>query len=154
MAEGSWIRINAVDAHLDATTVNSIIEKVLGKRAVSITQKPEVRQRIGEEFIRVVTPFVPNKSGALRASGRATDDGRLYWTAVAPARGEEGYAFNYAETVYDPNSTRWPDGEYKKPTTQDTYPRWVTRVTDDPTEWAVFVNSITPIIKEAFADDE
>lgn len=158
MAEGSWIRINAVDAHLDARTVNAIIKTALGKKAVSITQKPELRRQIGEEFLRVVTPFVPMKSGALRASGRATEDGRLYWSAVAPARGEEGYAFNYAETVYDPDpdNGRWPDsmgGVYKKPSTPNTYPRWVVKALNDPTAWNAFVNNITPIIKEAFKDE-
>lgn len=155
MAEGSWIRIKAVDANLKATQVNDIIKTALGKRAISITQMPDLRQEIGNEFIRAVTPFVPMKTGALRASGRATSDGRLYWTAVAPARGEEGYAFNYAETVYDPvEPYRWPTGEYKKPTTPGTYPRWVEKVQPDTPAWTAFVNNITPIIIRRFAEDE
>lgn len=154
MAEGSWIRINAVDARLDATTVNAIIKTALGKKAISITKKPELRREIGEELLRTVTPFVPMKSGALRASGRATDDGRLYWTAIAPAHGDEGYEFNYASHVYDPNSEIWPEGEYKKPSTPNTYPRWVKMVTNDPQQWGIFVNNITPIIIRRFAEDE
>lgn len=147
MAEGSWIRIGAIDAHLDARTVNSIIKEALGKRAVSITQKPELRQEIGEAFIGAVTPFVPMKSGALRESGRATADGRLYWTAV-------NKGFNYANAVYDPDGERWPDGNYKKPTTPGTHPRWVEKVQPGTPEWDAFVNNITPIIIRRFADDE
>ena len=148
MAEGSWIRIGSVKAHLDARTVNAIIKGALGKKAVSVTQKPELRQSIGDAFVSAVTPFVPMKSGTLRESGRATSDGRVYWTAT---NGD----YNYASTVYDPvEPYRWPDGVYKKPTTPGTYPRWVEKVQPGTAEWDAFVNTITPIIKEAFAKDE
>lgn len=147
MAEGSWIRINAVDAHLDARTVNSIIKEALGKRAISITQKPDLRQEIGQAFVDAVTPFVPMKSGQLRASGRATDDGRVYWTAT-----NKGY--NYAYTVYDLHGERWPEGQYKKPTTPGTYPRWVEKVQPGTAEYTAFINTITPIIIRRFAEDE
>lgn len=148
MAEGSWIRIGAVDANLDAGTVNYIIKEALGKRAESITQRPELRQRIGEAFVDAVTPFIPSKTGDLRRSGRATDDGRVYWTATNK-RGE-----NYAGYVYDYDETRWPDGIYKKPTTPGTHPRWVDIVHPGTPEWDAFVANITPMIKEAFAKDE
>lgn len=147
MAEGSWIRIKAVDAHLDARTVNSIIKEALGRKAISVTQKPELRKEIGEAFVKAVEPFVPMNSGNLRNSGRATDDGRVYWTAT-----NKGY--NYANRVYDPDGEMWPDGEYKKPTTEGTYPRWVEKVQPGTAEWDAFINTITPIIKEAFAEDE
>lgn len=146
MAEGSWIRIGAVDAHLDAETVNSIIKEALGKKAISVTQKPDLRLAIGEAFVDAVTPFVPMKSGALRDSGRATDDGRVYWTAT-----NKGY--NYASTVYDQDGERWPDGHYKKPSTPGTYPRWVEKVQPNTKEYVAFINIITPIIKEAFRDE-
>ena len=155
MAEGSWIRIGAIDAHLDAGTVNDIIKEALGKRGISITQKPELRQQIGEAFLEVVTPFVPESKkpthGQLRRSGRATDDGRVYWTAVGNG---VSYDFNYAETVYDADGERWPGGEYKNPTTPGTYPRWVEKVQPGTAEWDTFINKITPLIREAFADDD
>lgn len=147
MADGSWIRIGAIDAHLDARTVNSIIKEALGKRAISITQMPELRQEIGQAFIDTVTPFVPMKSGQLRDSGRATADGRIYWTAT-------NRGFNYASTVYDIDGERWPDGNYKRPTTPGTYPRWVTKVQPGTPEWDAFINNITPIILRRFAEDE
>lgn len=154
MAENSWIRIGAVDAHLDARTVNSIIEKVLGKRAVSITQRPELRQAIGEKFVEAVKPFVPYKSGDLSNSGRATDDGRVYWTSV-----HRGY--NYASRLYDEDGELWGPSGYINPTLgkypgtdHDPQPRWVTRVHPGTAEWESFINNITPTIKEAFAKDE
>lgn len=155
MAEGSWIRIGALDAHLDARTVNEIIKEALGKRAVSITQMPELRQEIGEAFIDVVTPFVPmsNKPtrGQLRASARATDDGRVYWTAIGDG---VSYDFNYASTVYDYEGERWPDGHYKKPTTPGTYPRWVEKVQPGTPEWDTFIQKATDIIRRRFAENE
>lgn len=154
-ARGSWIRIRATEAHLDATTVNEIITTVLGKRAVSITQKPELRKAIGEEFLRQVTPFVPELTGKLRESGRVTDDGRLYWTATRPAYNREGsYAFNYANITYDPHRLQWPEGEYDRPHTDGTYPRWVERVHPGTPEWDAFINNITPEIRRAFAEDD
>ena len=152
MAKGSWIRINAVEAHLDATTVNSIIKDGLVRKAVSITKRPDVRQAIGEELLEIVTPFVPMRplekgGGTLRSSGRATDDGRLYWTAINK-RGE-----NYAGYVYDPAGTRWPTGKYNNPSTDYTYPRWMKHVQPDTDKWVTFINKVTPIIKEAFKDE-
>lgn len=150
MADGSWIRIGAIDAHLDASTVNSIIKEVLGKKAVSITQKPELRQAIGEQFVAAVTPFVPVSNEPdkyhLWMSGRATDDGRVFWSAT-----NRGY--NYASAVYDENGERWPSGEYVKPSTPGTFPRWVEKVQPGTAEWDAFINTITPIIKEAFKDE-
>ena len=146
MSKGSWIRISAVDANLDARTVNSIIKTALKQRAESITKAPELRQEIGEKFVEAVTPFVPKKSGDLRESGRATDDGRVYWTSV-----HRGY--NYANKLYDEYGVLWPDGDYANPTTKTpvrTVPQWVTKVQPGTPEWDAFVNSITPVIKEAF----
>ena len=148
MSGGEWIRIGAVKAHLDAKTLNSIIAEALGKKATSITQMPDLRKEIGEEFIKAVTPFVPYKSGDLARSGRATDDGRVYWTST-----HNGY--NYAHSVYDPNYARWPEGStYVAPTTEGTHPRWVDRVHPGTAEWSAFVNNITPIIIRRFAEDE
>ena len=153
MAEGSWIRINATEVHLDARTVNAIIRQELEKRAVTVTQKPELRKQIGEVYIQAVTPFVPMRpedkgGGQLRGSGRATDDGRVYWTAINK-RGD-----NYAGYVFDPDETRWPDGEYLKPSTKFTYPRWTEMVQPGTPAYDAFVNNIAPIIREAFAKNE
>lgn len=156
MASGSWIRIGAVKAHLDAKTVNAIVEGALGKKAASITQKPELRRAIGQEFVRAVTPFVPMKTGALRKSGKATTDGRVYWSAVRTTTsedGEESAGYNYAASTYDAEGIRWPSGEYRKPSTPNTYPRWVEKVQPGTPEYAAFVNNIIPIIVEEFNKD-
>lgn len=147
MAESSWIRINAIDANLDARTINLIIKEALGKKVVSITQMPELRREIGEAFIEVVTPFVPKKSGTLAEQGHATDDGRVFWSAT-----NKGY--NYAATVYDADGDMWPDGTYKKPTTPGTYPRWVEKVQPGTPEWDVFTSKVAEIVKRRLAEDE
>ena len=148
--EGSWIRVNAVAAGLDAQTVNSIIKVALSKRAVSITQMPELRQKIGEAYVKAVTPFVPVKSTDLRESGRATDDGRVYWTAV------NKYGDNYAGYVFDPDETRWPDGEYSHSQTSGKYPRWTEHVQPQPGNEAYdgFIAEVTDIVRKEFAKYE
>ncbi len=153
MADGSWIRIGAIDANLDAKTVNAIIRAALGKRALSVTQMPELRKEIGEAFLKQVTPFIPCKTGLLREQGHATTDGRVYWTATRDATENSG-SFNYAATVYDQDGDLWPGGHYKKPTTPGTYPRWVEKVQPGTAEWDAFINNITPVIIRRFANDE
>ena len=143
MAGGSWIRIGAVDAHLDARTVNAIIKTELSKKAVSVTKKPELRQAIGQEYVRAVTPFVPMKTGALRESGSATTDGRVYWTAT-----NRGY--NYAAIQYET--------QYNNYTTDGTGPYWTEKMNPTSPEfradvYGVFRNNIIPIIVEGFNED-
>lgn len=155
MAEGSWIRVNAVDAHLDARTINAIIKEALGKRATSITQMPELRKQVGEAYLEAVTPFVPEgrkpTHGQLRESGRATDDGRVYWTAVGDG---VSYDFNYASTVYDEDGDKWPGGEYMNPTTPGTYPRWTDKVQPGTPAWDGFIQDVTEIVRREFAKHE
>ena len=138
MSGGSWIRIGAVGAHLDAKTINPIIKEALKRKAVSITQKPELRREIGQAFVDAVTPFVPMKEGALRESGSATTDGRVYWTAT-----NKGY--NYAAIQYET--------QYNHYTTKGTGPAWAEKVHPGTPEWDAFVNNIIPIIVEEFKKD-
>ena len=137
MAEGSWIRINAIDCHLDAATINNIVEKVMGERMASVTNDPDLRQAVGEQYVQTVTKYVPLKSGALINSGQATTDGRVYWSAISP----KGY--NYAEIQYE------NDGFKHEPPRTD---HWTDEVSPGTVDWQDFVDSITPIIKERFKD--
>lgn len=140
MGGGSWVRIGSVEAHLDARTMNKIITEVLDRKAESITKDPDLRQAIGEEFARIVTPYVPMKTGALRMSGRATSDGRLYWSAINPNSG-----YNYAEIQYYT--------QYNHYTTEGTGPYWVEQVQPGTSDWDnEFIPAITPIIKRRFED--
>ena len=136
MADGSWIRINAMDVHLDARTVNEIIKKALGRRAESVTKNPELRQEIGQAYVDAVTPFVPMKTGKLRESGSATADGRVYWTATSK-RG-----FNYADIQYNT--------EYNHYTTPGTGPFWTEKVQPGTPEYDSFIAQITPLIVRSF----
>lgn len=138
MSSGSWIRINAMDVHLDARTVNGIIKNALGRRAESITQNPELRQEIGQVYVDAVTPFVPMKtgSGKLRESGRATTDGRVYWTATSKT------GFNYADIQYNT--------EYMHYTTPGTGPFWTEHVQPGTPEYDSFIAQITPLIVRSF----
>ena len=55
MSSGSWVRIGAMKCHLDARTVNKIVQDVLGRKAESVTKDPDLRQAIGTEYLNVVT---------------------------------------------------------------------------------------------------
>ena len=140
MSGGSWVRIGAVTANLNAKRMNEIIKNVMGEKMQSVTKDPDLRQEIGEEFARVVTKYVPMKTGALRMSGRATSDGRLYWSAINPNSG-----YNYAEIQYYT--------QYNNYTTDGTGPYWVERVHPGTNDWDNdFIPAITPIIKRRFED--
>jgi hypothetical protein len=142
MGSGSWIRIGAIEAHLDAKTMNDIVRNVLKRKAESVTKDPDLRRDIGTEFIRVVTPYVPMKTGKLRESGRATTDGRLYWTAVDPITGE-----NYAYKQYTT--------QYRRYTTPGTGPYWVEQVQPGTSDYdGDFISAITPIIIRRFDDGQ
>jgi hypothetical protein len=119
--------------------MNKIIEVVLERKAESVTKDPDLRQEIGTVFVDVVTPYVPMDTGRLRKSGRATNDGRLYWTAIDPKTGEN-YAYDqYTNLVY----------KHKDPTG----PYWVSNVQPGTPDWDdTFISAITPIIKRRFND--
>ena len=140
--EGSWVRIGAIKCHLDARTMNKVIQEVLGRKAESITKDPDLRQEIGTEMLRVVTPYVPMDTDRLRESGRATNDGRLYWTAIDPETGE-----NYASKQYYT--------QYRRYTTPGTGPYWAERVQPGTPDWDDdFIPAITPIIIRRFDDGQ
>ena len=140
MGGGSWIRIGSMEAHLDARTMNKIVTEVMDKKMQSVTKDPDLRHDIGEEYARIVTKYVPMKTGALRMSGRATNDGRLYWTAINPNNG-----YNYAYKQYTT--------QYNHYTTPDTGPYWVQNVQPGTDDWDnEFIPAITPIIKRRFND--
>lgn len=138
---GSWVRISATKCHLDARTLNGIVEEVLGRKAESVTKDPDLRRDIGTEYIKVVTPYVPVDSGRLRESGRATTDGRLYWTAVDPITGDN-YAYDQYTNIYYRHA-------------EPTGPFWVDRVQPGTSEWdGEFMSAITPIIIRRFNDGQ
>ena len=154
MSEGSWVRIGATRVHLDAQTVNGIIKNAVGKIGVSVTQMPSLREDIGNAYLKAVTPFVPMKTkdedaDNLRKSGRATDDGRVYWTAIN-SRGD-----NYASYVFDEDETRWPgEATYANPSTEGTDPRWIRNVQPGTDAYKGFIAEATEIIRKEFAKYE
>lgn len=143
---GDWIRIGAVDAHLDANTMNKIITQVLQRKAQSITKDPELRQLVGTYYVNAVTDYVPKDSGKLQQSGRATSDGRVYWTATSPLRiakdGHKYGGYNYALIQFEASGFRHPS-RYAghKPTDH-----WTDKMRPGTYAWAKFVARIAPEI--------
>lgn len=128
----SGIRINAMDLHLDARSVNAIVKDVLGRKAQTVTKNPDLRKEIGEQFIETVTPYVPKKTGKLRDHAYATSDGRIWWTA------------EYAGYQHDT--------QYQHYTTPGTGPNWEQYATPDGKDFQLFLDAITPIIMRRFND--
>lgn len=139
MSSGSWIRVKAKDANLDARTMNAEIQKILGRKARSITSDPALRKRVGLAYVRNVTDFVPRRHGDLQNSGMATDDGRVYWTATS----KTGY--NYAYIQYTNLNYNHPSryGGHR-PTAE-----WTDELRPGTAEWEQFIADITPDIKRS-----
>lgn len=130
--EYTWLRIGARDVHLDAKTLNPIIRQALNRKVQSITADPTLRQLIGEAYLRAVKDYIPRKTGALQESGRAMDDGRVYWNAFYAVFQYEGENYNHP--------VRYPG---HMPTAY-----WTERVRPGTPDWERFVEDIKPIIIE------
>ena len=129
-----WLRIGAVEAQLDARSINAIIRKHIDKKAQTVTKDPALRKELGEVMIKLATPYVPMKTGKLRNHAYATKDGRLIWDAHSPK------GFDYASQQYY--------HLYKHYTTPNTGPYWV-----DQVNYSVFIQEILPLLKERFSDE-
>lgn len=132
-----WVRLNANSTGLASSELNSIIQEIIQRKSQSVTKNPQLRQQIGQEYLVAVDPFIPKNSGRLRESGRATTDGRVYWSAVNPRNG-----YNYTQDAYTT--------EYANPTTPGTHPYWNEYVTEGTDAWDSFISAITPYIVEAY----
>ena len=140
---GSWIRVNARDAHLDANTMNEVIRRVVGQRAESITQDPDFRARIGAYYLNEVTKYVPKKTGKLQRSGTATQDGRVWWSATS----NKGY--NYAHVQYT-NPEFYHPSRY--PGHEPTF-RWTDKVVPGTPAWSNFTDRISIEIRKRYGND-
>lgn len=142
---GSWIRVSATATGLDARNMNREIRTILGRKVDSITKDPLLRQYIGQVYVGVVTPYVPVDTGKLRASGRATEDGRVYWTAVSPIKvARDGHTYggyNYAAIQYNVPM------RHKDPNATD---HWTDKVRPGTPDWSTFISEITPEIIRRF----
>lgn len=138
MTGGGRIRVNAIEMGLDAKTVNGIITEVMRRKLESVTKDPDLRKAIGEEYIQLVTPFVPMRTGKLRSQASASGDGRITWTAT------NKHGYNYALTQYTT--------QYIHYTTPGTGPYWTDQLNPDTANWEEFKDAITPLIKERFND--
>lgn len=128
-----WIRLGAVDVHLDARTMNAEVKRILGRKAESVTKSPDLRSIIGTLYVNQVTPYVPKKTGRLRQSGRGTSDGRVYWSTP------------YAEVQYYTQFNHY--------TTPGTGPFWTENVKPGTPEWDDFIARIAPHIIRRFKNE-
>ena len=79
------------------------------------------RMQIAEAFVEVVTPFVPEKTGALRSSAEISADGRnVTWHAENPNNGypygdrqyeDTTYAHNFPQTDHWDQEAIWYEGD-------------------------------------------
>lgn len=128
----SGLRIGSINCALDARSVNAIVAEALGRKAQSVTKMPDLRKEIGEQYIELVTPYVPKKTGKLRDHAYATGDGRLIWTAP------------YAEKQYTT--------QYSHYTTPGTGPYWTNYVQPGTPGYSAFIDAIQPLIIRRFQE--
>lgn len=128
-------RVSATKIGLDAATINKQIEQILGRKAQSITRDPDLRKRIGQEYVKQVTPYVPVKTEKLRRSGRGTSDGRVTWSAIARRKSGRYKEFDYAYWQFHFGPKK----------------NWTENVQPGTPDWEVFIQRITPIILKRFS---
>lgn len=133
-----WVRVNANQTGLRAIEINKIVQEIVQRKVESVTNHPDLRQDIGNVYLDLVTPYVPMNTGTLRESGSATNDGRVYWSAVSPN------GFNYTQYVYE--------NEFTNYTTPNTHSHWTDYVNPSTDAWSTFISEITPLIVDKFKE--
>lgn len=129
-----------------ASMINSEIEKILGRKAESITHNEDLRYLITQSYLDAVTPFVPMRHNDLRESAyRIAGErgkGRITWSATRSSKNWPN--FNYAYKQYHT--------QYDNYTTTGTGSHWVEKVhpRTGEAEWQEYIRSITPLIREAY----
>ena len=82
-------------------------------KLINVSKRPDIQREIAEVALRLVTPYVPTQTGALRESGMVITHARsaqLRWRAIRPG-GETYDDFNYAWIQHETSSYYHPLGE-------------------------------------------
>lgn len=144
---GNRVRITAPSA----SAINVEIEKILGRKAESVTKNNALRKQLAETYKVFVTPYVPMRTGKLRNSAKVTNEAkgpRIIWSATNKGK---KYNANYAGLQYQPwkylVTNNWRNWHY---TTPGTGPEWDKVFNADTDAWESFISEITPSILEAY----
>ena len=104
------VRCNASDLGTTAKKLNPILREITGNIKDRITNYPELRKQIGDEFAWLASDYVPLDTGRLADSGTGTKDGRVVWYAVDPEPGDEYAREQYTNLEFkheEPRTAYW-----------------------------------------------
>ena len=94
-----------VTIRLSAQEIRRAVKQRVEDPIIALTKNPDVMRLLGEEAIKIVTPYVPIKSGDLRRSAyvKQTSKGtRLVW-----GNPNVGKTFRYAKYQHDADDFNW-----------------------------------------------
>ena len=136
------LRINAIDASLDTQAVNSIIEQITGKTVKGLSSHGEFRKEIGEEYLRIVSIFVPRKTGKLIASGKALRDGRIIYGNDTVYYASDQYTnLDYSHWEYDARLNKIGLSNTRQAL-------WTQQLQPGTDAWEVLIREVTPIVTD------
>lgn len=120
MAGGARVRLTIPTAK----QINAEITKILRRKGESVTKHPDLRRFINQQYLEVVTKYVPMRTGKLREQAFVTSDGRIVWSATRTSK--NGNSYNYADIQYEPEEY---GVHYTHYTTPGTGSHWTDYVT-------------------------
>lgn len=106
---------------------------------IALTKNPDVLRSIANEAIRIVTPYVPMKSGDLRRSGYVKQDSR--GTHIVWGHPGVGRTMNYALYQHNADDTLWHR------TTPGTKSYWTEELERGSYGFEELVNYAAPLMK-------
>lgn len=94
-----------VRIRLYASDIRSAIREKVHKPIIALTKNPDVMRQIANRAIEIVTPYVPKKSGDLRASAYIRQTSRV--TQLVWGQPSVGKTYDYAGYQHDADDSNW-----------------------------------------------
>jgi len=94
-----------VTVRLSAQSIRNAVKQRVEGPVIALTKNPDVMRLLGEKAIEIVTPYVPMKSGDLRASAyvhQTSKATQLVWGSPSI-----GKTFYYARYQHDADDFNW-----------------------------------------------
>lgn len=105
---------------LYASDVRRAVKERVQKPIIALTKNPDVMRQIGNKAIKIVTPYVPMKSGDLRDSAYVRQTSRA--TQLVWGHPSVGKTYQYASYQHDADDSNW------KRTTEGTKSNWTEEI--------------------------
>ena len=94
-----------VTVRLSAQSIRNAVKQRVEGPVIALTKNPDVMRLLGEKAIEIVTPYVPMKSGDLRASAYVHQTSKA--TQLVWGNPSIGKTFYYARYQHDADDFNW-----------------------------------------------